>query len=74
MTGAEVIVETKDATYTNAFNVGLPATDVDAQEARLSTKFDALVIPCLGAEKAETLKAMALSGEADPKTILAVAR
>jgi 2-methylcitrate dehydratase PrpD len=74
MTGAEVIVDTTDATYTNAFNVGLPATDVDAQEARLSSKFDALVVPCLGPEKANALKAMALSGETDPKTLLTASR
>lgn len=74
MTGAEVIVETKSATYTNAFNVGLPATDVDAQEVRLSAKFDALVVPMLGAEKAETLKAMALTGTPDPKQLLEASR
>ena len=74
MTGAEVIVETGDATYTSAFNVGLPATDVDAQEDRLSAKFDALVVPVLGAEKAAKLKAMALDGVADPKKLLMASR
>ena len=70
MTGAEVVIETDDATYTNAFNVGIPATDIEAQEQRLCAKFDALVEPVMGREKSAHLRQMALLGEASPMDLL----
>lgn len=70
MTGAEVVIETDDATYTNAFNVGIPATDIEAQEQRLCAKFDALVEPVMGPEKSARLRQMALLGEASPMDLL----
>ncbi|MEM7060747.1 MAG: MmgE/PrpD family protein [Pseudomonadota bacterium] len=70
-TDAEVIVETRDGTaFTNVFDVGVPAKDADLQEKRLGAKFDALVVPILGAAKAETLKSMILSGESGPLEVL----
>ena len=74
VTGAEVIIETGGATYTNAFNVGLPATDVDAQEARLIAKFDALVGPLVDAEKLERLKRISLHGTPTARELLDAAR
>lgn len=70
VTGAEVVIETRDATYTNAFNVGVPATDIEAQEQRLCAKFDALVQPILGRQRAESLKQMALQGEVQPLELM----
>ena len=74
-TGAEIVVDTMDGmTLTNAFDVGVPASDEDAQEARLSAKFDALVVPLLGAEKAARLRDMVLAGDPAPGDILTSAR
>ncbi|MGD1924247.1 MAG: MmgE/PrpD family protein [Paracoccaceae bacterium] len=70
VTGAEVVIDAAGASYTNAFNVGVPSDDTDAQEVRLSAKFDALVVPVLGADRAATLKAAALAGTASPNDLL----
>ena len=73
-TGADVVVDTTDGmTLTNAFDVGIPATDLAAQEARLSAKFDALVTPVLGSRSA-SLRDMVLNGNASPSDIHAAAR
>ncbi|MEM6664071.1 MAG: MmgE/PrpD family protein [Pseudomonadota bacterium] len=69
-TGAEVVVETRDTAFTNAFDVGIPATDTDAQEARLSAKFDALVAPIMGGQRSAALKAMCLAAEVSPMDLL----
>lgn len=74
VTGADVVVELADGmTLTNAFDVGIPATDVDAQEARLLAKFDALVEPVLGTARTEALRAAVLSGAATPAGVLGCA-
>ena len=73
-TGADVVIDTTDGmTLTNAFDVGIPATDLAAQEARLSAKFDALVTPVLG-DRTASLRQMVLDGDARPSEILAAAR
>lgn len=73
-TGADVVIDTTDGmTLTNAFDVGIPATDLVAQEARLIAKFDALVKPVLG-ERTTELRDMVLTGETTPAEILAAAR
>ena len=42
VTGADVVVDMADGTsFTNAFDVGVPATDLGAQEARLVAKYRA---------------------------------
>ena len=69
-TQAEVLIDLTDGTtLTNAFNVGIPATDADAQEARLIAKFDALVGPIC--ENADALREMALAGTPTPMELLA---
>ncbi len=74
-TGADVIVDTTGGTsFTNAFDVGIPATDLAAQEVRLSSKFDALAAPALGEAKAAKLKKMVLSGSPTAMEILIAAR
>ncbi|MEM9063395.1 MAG: MmgE/PrpD family protein [Pseudomonadota bacterium] len=74
VTGAEVVIEAAGATYTNAFNVGVPSDDTDAQEARLCAKFDALVVPILGETASDALKQTALSAAGLPADLLAATR
>ena len=70
-TAAEVIAETCDGvTLTNGFDVGIPATDTDAQEARLAAKFDALVGPILGPERTASLRQRTLSGDPTPGALM----
>ena len=74
-TQADVIVETLDGTtLIETVDVGIPATDIDAQETRLIAKFEALVRPLLGSAKTDALKDMALTGTAGPMEILKAAR
>ena len=74
-TQADVIVETTDGTsLMQTVDVGVPATDLDAQEARLVAKFHTLVEPLLGAEKTGALRSMALSGTSGPMELLRAAR
>ena len=73
-TEAEVVIDTTDGlTLTNAFDVGVPATDLDRQEARLAAKYKALVEPVLGA-RADPLRIMVLGGSPTAGEILAAAR
>lgn len=59
---AEVTIELDDGRVLHeVHDVGIPATDVDAQEAKLSEKFDTLVAPLLSAEKAAALRGMSLT-------------
>lgn len=61
---AEVTIELDDGRVLHeVHDVGIPATDLDAQESRLSEKFDALVVPLLDREAAAALRAMALTGD-----------
>jgi 2-methylcitrate dehydratase PrpD len=51
-TGAEVIIELNDGRHLQqAFDVGIPAADLDDQWRRLTNKFRSIVEPVLGAEK-----------------------
>ena len=53
--GADVSMELKDGRQIKAsINVGIPAKDVAAQEAKLEAKFNSLVEPVLGRAKAKT--------------------
>lgn len=73
-TGAEAVVDTTDGlTLTNAFDVGIPATDLDGQEDRLTAKFHALADPVLGA-RAGALRDLVLQGNGSAVEILAAAR
>lgn len=73
-TGAEAVIETVDGlTVTNAFDVGIPATDLDDQEARLVAKFHALADPVLG-DRARALRDLVLHGAVPADEILAAAR
>ncbi|MEM7212527.1 MAG: MmgE/PrpD family protein [Pseudomonadota bacterium] len=74
VTGAEVVIETDGATYTNAFNVGLPASDVDVQEQRLIAKYGALMRPLVDAGTLSSLKEMALTGTPTARELLDAAR
>ena len=42
------------------FDVGIPADDLEAQEKRLTTKFDRLAEPVVGAEKAKRIEELVL--------------
>ena len=70
---AEVIVEMTDGrVLRESHDVGVPATDLDDQEAKLSQKFATLVAPLLGNARAEDLRRTALAATAvDPREILA---
>lgn len=60
---AEVTVELTDGRILHeTHDVGVPATDLDDQEAKLSEKFAALVAPLIGAEKTEAVRSTALTG------------
>ncbi len=51
-----VRIETEDgATFEQAFNVAIPLTDLALQWQKLERKFRALVVPRLGAERAEEI-------------------
>ncbi|WP_420565014.1 MmgE/PrpD family protein [Thalassobaculum sp.] len=70
---AEVIVEMTDGRVLHEIHdVGVPATDLDDQEAKLSDKFATLVAPLLGTDRAEELRRAALAASsADPRALLA---
>lgn len=60
---AEVTIELADGRVLHeAHDVGVPATDLEAQETKLSEKFATLVVPLLGAERAEAVRTAALTG------------
>ena len=62
---SELVVELRDGRRLEArHDAGLPATDLGAQEAKLLAKFDALVPPVLGAERATRLRALILDLDA----------
>ena len=64
---AEVVVTLADGrVLPRVHDVAVPATDLDVQEAKLSGKFDALVIPVLGSSGANELKSKILSGSQNP--------
>ena len=53
--GADVSIELNDGRKVEtSVNVGVPATDVSGQEAKLEAKFNSLVEPVLGRQKART--------------------
>ncbi|MBS0243904.1 MAG: MmgE/PrpD family protein, partial [Proteobacteria bacterium] len=53
--GADVSIELVDGRkIKSSVNVGIPASDVSAQEAKLEAKFNSLVEPVLGRQKART--------------------
>lgn len=72
----EVIVELTDGRVLHEIHdVGVPATDLDDQEAKLSDKFATLVAPLLGEDRAEELRRTALAdAPADPRALLAATR
>lgn len=47
-------------------DVGVPATDLDAQEKRLATKFESLVVPLIGAGRTGSLRERILDFETLP--------
>lgn len=69
---AEVVVELADGRVLHkAHDVGVPATDLEDQEAKLSEKFATLVAPLLGPDKAETIRRTALTGtDSAPRALL----
>jgi 2-methylcitrate dehydratase PrpD len=67
ITFARMRVELDDGQQFDAeVELGIPATDLDRQESRLTRKFNALVTPRLGQPKAEALLAMLLRLESVP--------
>jgi 2-methylcitrate dehydratase PrpD len=73
---AEVIVELTDGRVLHEIHdVGVPATDLDDQEAKLSDKFATLVAPLLGEARARALRTAALTGsDTGPRDLLAATR
>lgn len=69
---AEVVIELDDGRVLHEIHdVGVPATDLDDQEAKLSDKFTTLVAPLLGADRSETLRTTALTGtDINPRDLL----
>ena len=73
-TGADVVIDTLDGmSVTNAFDVGVPATDLSAQQSRLIDKFHTLADTVLGS-RAPALRDMVLGGAPDAAALLAAAR
>jgi len=70
---AEVVVELTDGRVLREIHdVGVPATDLDDQEAKLSDKFATLVVPLLGEARADALRRTALTAtDTDPRALLA---
>ena len=67
---AEVEIELNDGrTFEKLHDVAVPATDLDDQEQRLSQKFDSLVCPILGDERAAEIKEMVLSSEREAEIV-----
>lgn len=64
-TAARVEVSMKSGeVFDKTVDVGIPATDLDAQEARLKAKFESLVVPLLDEERAGELEDQLLGFEA----------
>lgn len=60
--GAAIALKLKDGrTLTAEANVGIPATDLGAQEAKLVAKFGALAEPVIGRDRAQSAQAMLLT-------------
>lgn len=60
--GAAIALKLKDGrTLTAEANVGIPATDLGAQEAKLVAKFRALADPVIGRDRAQSAQAMLLT-------------
>lgn len=57
-------------TLEKTFDVGVPATDLDAQEKRLATKFESLVIPLIGADRTGSLRERILDFDTLPDVSL----
>ena len=70
---AEVVVELADGRVLREIHdVGVPATDLDDQEAKLSDKFATLVVPLLGEARADALRRTALTATGtDPRALFA---
>ncbi|MDF1792045.1 MAG: MmgE/PrpD family protein [Thalassobaculaceae bacterium] len=69
---AEVVIELDDGRVLHEIHdVGVPATDLEDQEAKLSDKFRTLVAPLLGADRAAALRTAALTGgDTAPRDLL----
>lgn len=71
--GAAIALKLKDGrTLTAEANVGIPATDLGAQEAKLVAKFRALADPVIGRDRAQSAQAMLLTldGLPDIKSLM----
>lgn len=69
-TNARVVVELLDGrTFAERANVGVPATDIDEQEARLNAKFQALTEPWLG-QRAAAARRSVLTNTTNPTELL----
>jgi hypothetical protein len=65
--GADVSMKLNDGREIKiSYNVGIPASDVAAQEAKLVAKFNALVEPVLGRARAKTALDMIMRFEKLP--------
>ena len=75
-TRARVAVKTRGDRFEAEADTGIPATDLAEQRSRLRGKFDTLVGPCLGAERAAKLAAAAIGvdGLARASELLDLAR
>jgi 2-methylcitrate dehydratase PrpD len=75
-TRARVAVKTRGDRLEAEADTGIPATDLAEQRSRLRSKFDTLVGPCLGAERAAKLAAAAIGvdGLARASELLDLAR
>ncbi|WPZ32564.1 MmgE/PrpD family protein [Thalassobaculum sp. OXR-137] len=73
---AEVVVELTDGRVLHEIHdVGVPATDLDDQEAKLSDKFATLIAPLLGTARAQELRQTALTGTGTaPRDLLLATR
>lgn len=66
-TAARVEISLKSGeTFEMTVDVGVPATDLNAQEERLTAKFDSLVVPLIGDLLSEDLKGQILDLESAP--------
>ncbi|MEQ8504526.1 MAG: MmgE/PrpD family protein [Rhodospirillales bacterium] len=66
---AEIVIDLADGrSLVQFFDVGMPADDLEAQEARLTAKFRRLAEPIIGADKAAQVEQLVL-GLDDAKTV-----
>lgn len=59
----EVLMKSGEV-FDKTVDVGVPATDLEAQEARLTTKFESLVVPLLGEDRTRELESRLLGFDA----------